>query len=240
MSNNILFIFEGRNTEKSVTDNLTKFFVNENTVVTCAYCTTIYKMYADISDDEYLDTFSLLKDIDANKDTLKDFKRSDFSQIYMFFDYDGHTSNASDNKLYDLLAFFNEETEKGKLYISYPMVEALKHIESFDTFKDLKVAFDKFQGYKKVVNANCIQYMIDFNLYNYDIWKELIVAHLKKMNEIINDTYKFPTEIVDQLMIFNKQLEKHINTNKMVAVISAFPIFLHDYYGNEELKKRLE
>lgn len=240
MSNNILFVFEGRKTEKSVTDNLTKFFVNENTVVTCAYCTTIYKMYADISDDEYLDTFSLVKDIDANKDTLKGFKRSDFSQIYMFFDYDGHASNASDKKLNDLLAFFNEETEKGKLYISYPMVEALKHIESFDTFKDLKVAFDNFQEYKKVVNANCIKSLIDFNLYNLDIWKELIVAHLKKMNELINNTYKFPAEIVDQLTIFNKQLEKHISTDKTVAVLSAFPIFLHDYYGNEELKKRLE
>lgn len=240
MSNNILFVFEGRKTEKSVTDNLTKFFVNENTVITCAYCTTIYKMYADISEDEYLDTFSLVKDIDANKDTLKGFKRSDFSQIYMFFDYDGHATNASDKKMSDLLAFFNEETEKGKLYISYPMVEAIKHIESFDKFKNLKVAFDSFQGYKKVVNANCIKSLVDFNCYNLDIWKELILAHLKKMNEIINNKYEFPTEIIDQLTIFNKQLEKHINTDQTVAVLSAFPIFLHDYYGNEELKKRLE
>jgi len=112
MSNNILFIFEGTKTEKSITDNLTKFFVNENTVITCAYCTTIYKMYADISEDEYLDTFGLVKDIEANKDTLKDFKSSDFAQIYMFFDYDGHATNASDKKLSDLLDFFNEETEK--------------------------------------------------------------------------------------------------------------------------------
>ncbi len=240
MSDNILFILEGNNPDKSIADDLTKFFVNENTVVTCAYCTTIYKMYADISEDEYLDTFSLVKEIAANKDVLKDFKRSDFSQIYMFFDYDGHASNASDEKLSDLLEFFNEETEKGKLYISYPMVEALKHIESFDTFKDLKVACKDFQGYKKIVNANCIKCLIDFNCYNLDIWKELIVAHLKKMNEIVNSTYEFPAVIVDQLTIFHKQLEKHINIDQTVAVLSAFPIFLHDYYGNEELKKRLE
>jgi len=83
MSNNILFIFEGPTTEKSITDNLIKFFVNENIVVTCAYCTTIYKMYTDISEDGFLDTFNLVKDIEANKDTLKGFKRSDFAQIYL-------------------------------------------------------------------------------------------------------------------------------------------------------------
>jgi hypothetical protein len=81
MSAKILFIFEGEKTEKLITENLTKFFVDENTIVTCAYCTTIYKMYEDISKDEDLDTFSLLKEIEVNKNILKDFNRSDFAQI---------------------------------------------------------------------------------------------------------------------------------------------------------------
>lgn len=240
MSNNILFIFEGPKTEKSITDNLIKFFVNENTVITCAYCTTIYKMYSDISADEYLDTFNLVKDIEANKDTLKDYKRSDFAQIFMFFDYDGHATNASDKKLNDLLDFFNEETEKGKLYISYPMVEALKHIESYDTFKDLIFASQDFENYKKIVSDNCIKTLKHFHLYDIDTWKTVIKSHLMKMNDIVNDTYQFPISIIDQLTIFSKQIEKHINKDKTVAVLSAFPIFLHDYYGNEELRKRIE
>ncbi len=240
MLNNILFIFEGTKTEKSITDNLIKFFVNENTVVTCAYCTTIYKMYSDISADEYLDTFNLVKDIEANKDTLKDYKRSDFAQIFMFFDYDGHATNASDKKLNDLLDFFNEETEKGKLYISYPMVEALKHIESYDTFRDLKVAFKDFEYYKKIVSDNCIETLKHFQLYNIDTWKIVIKTQLMRMNDIVNDTYQLPNAIIDQLTIFNKQIEKYINKDKTVAVLSAFPVFLHDYYGNEELRKKIE
>lgn len=240
MSNNILFIFEGPKTEKSITDNLIKFFVNENTVITCAYCTTIYKMYSDISADEYLDTFNLVKDIEANKDALKDYKRSDFAQIFMFFDYDGHATNASDKKLNDLLDFFNEETEKGKLYISYPMVEALKHIESYDTFKDLIVASQDFENYKKIVSDNCIETLKHFHLYDRDTWKTVIKSHLMKMNDIVNDTYQLPISIIDQLTIFSKQIEKHINKDKTVAILSAFPIFLHDYYGNEELIKRIE
>lgn len=81
--------------------------------------------------------------------------------------------------------------------------------------------------------------MKHFQLYTIDIWKKLIENHLKKMNEVINSSYEFPIAIVDQITIFNKQLEKYINIDQTVAVLGAFPIFLHDYYGNEELKKRL-
>ena len=217
-----------------------KFFINENCVITCAYCTTIYKMYNEISNDEFLDTFNLLKDIEINKNTLDKFKRSDFAQIYMFFDYDGHATNASDKKLKDLLEFFNEETEKGKLYISYPMVEALKHIERFDTFKDLKFDCNDFKNYKKKVSINCIETLKHFQFYELNTWKDVIKCHLKKMNNIVNNAYEFPVEIIGQLIIFSNQIEKYKKIDQTVAILSAFPVFVHDYYGNEELKKQIE
>ncbi len=240
MSTNILFIFEGPKTEKLITENLRKFFVEDNIVITCAYCTTIYKMYSDIEKDEFLDTFSLVKNIEVNREILKKYKRSDFAEIFMFFDYDGHNSNASDTKLLELLSFFKEETDKGKLYISYPMVEALKHIEDFDRFEDLKVAISDFGNYKKIVSDNCIEDLKHFHLYNIKDWKRLIDIHLRKMNKVVNDRYSFPNSIIDQPTIFSKQLEKYIKIDATVAVLSAFPVFLHDYYGNDAMKKRLE
>lgn len=240
MSNKILFIFEGPRKENIITNSLTKFFVNDNTIVTCAYCTTIYKIYADIAEDEYLDTFSLVKDIESNKDILKNFSRSDFAQIYLFFDYDGHASNASDQKLNDLLAFFNEETEKGKLYISYPMVESLQHIVSLDTMKTYKVAINDFVHYKKFVSHNCNVGLKHITLYTKEIWRIIIENHLMRMNEVVNNIYMFPLEIIDQQTIFKSQLEKYIIIERSVVALSAFPIFLHDYYGNEEMKVRLK
>jgi hemerythrin-like domain-containing protein len=71
-------------------------------------------------------------------------------------------------------------------------------------------------------------------------WKELIDVHLKKMNKIVNNSYVFPNDVIDQLVVFNNQMKKHINLDQTVAVLSAFPVFLHDYYGNEGIKKRLE
>lgn len=239
MSSKILFIFEGPKLEKLITDNLTKFFVNENTVITCVYCTTIYKMYSEILKDEDLDTFNLLKDIEINKEKLKDYKRSDFAQIYMFFDYDGHATNASDKKIKKLLEFFNEETEKGKLYISYPMVEALKHIENFDTFEELKVSCKENIDYKKIVRQHGLETLKHIIKYEIDNWSELINAHLKKTNKIVYNSYTFPNAIIDQIIIFENQLNKYINVDKTVGVLSAFPVFLHDYYGNEQIKERI-
>ena len=60
-----------------------------------------------------------------------------------------------------------------------------------------------------------------------------------KMNYIVTGSFSFPTAIVPQLTIFSKQLDKLINVSLVVAVLSSFPIFLHDYYGNEGLKIRI-
>ena len=99
--------------------------------------------------DEDLDTFNLLKERSLlNKEILNEFNRNDFAEIYLFFDYDGHSTLANDSKLESMLRFFNEETFVGKLYISYPMVEALKHIQDEDAFRYVKVLAKKNIHYK--------------------------------------------------------------------------------------------
>lgn len=241
MPNKILFIFEGEKTEAQIISSLQTFFVNENTTIECVYCAEIYQIYKEIAADKDLDTFNLIKERNIkNEAILNGYTRDDFAEIYMFFDYDGHAPLADDNKLKELLEFFKEETDKGKLYVSYPMVEALKHICNYETFKDLTVECKKNISYKNIVHTSCIKGLRNFNKYDLKTWKQLINVHLKKMNFIVNDSYTLPSDIIFQRIIFSKQLEKHININATVAVLSAFPVFLHDYYGCEEIKKRIE
>ena len=57
----------------------------------------------------------------------------------MFFDYDGHVNMPrnehgaghwdGDEVLGEMLKVFSDETDQGKLFISYPMVEAIQHID---------------------------------------------------------------------------------------------------------------
>ena len=234
MSNKILFVFEGEKTEKQITNSLTEYFVNdnENTIVQCVYCNDIYELHKEIAQDTDLDTFELLKKIGQNKKILSPYKRNDFAEIYLFFDYDGHDTEADDDNVKEILAFFNEETAAGKLFISYPMVEALKHIPaSIEDFKDLKVPAKTNVRYKKIVGIEAQKELKQLNKYTKKTWTLLIDLHLKKMNFIVKDKYVLPTENTTQFDLFLKQLEKYITIDATVAVLSAFPIFLFDYYG---------
>ena len=240
MSNKILFIFEGEKTEEQIVSNLQRFFLNENTTVKCVFGAEIYQIYKEIAADNDLDTFNLIKErSNKNKELLDGYIRDDFAEIYMFFDYDGHSTLADDNKLLELLEFFKEETDKGKLYISYPMVESLKHICDYATFQDLTVNCKNNIRYKSVVASDSLKVLINFNGYDLSTWGALINAHLSKMNFIVNNSFSLPDKLISQFFIFSKQYEKYIIPHSTVATLSAFPIFLHDYYGNEGIKKRI-
>ncbi|PAC32593.1 hypothetical protein [Flectobacillus sp. BAB-3569] len=236
MPNEILFVFEGEKTEKQIVDNLTQYFISENSIIQCAYCSEVYQLYKELSADEDLDMFMILKEIPRNKEILSRYSRNDFAEIYLFFDYDGHSTLANDSKLESMLRFFNEETSVGKLYISYPMVEALKHIQDEDAFRYVKVLAKKNIHYKNIVSQECKKEFVQFTSYNRDIWIILIKTHLQKLNDLINDDYIFPNTLVSQEMVFQQQLEKYINVDSTVSVLSSFPIFLLDYYGVFQLK----
>lgn len=91
-------------------------------------------LWKQIQKDEYeTDLIELIREY--NKDAaekLKGYSRDDFSEIYLFFDYDGHNCNLSATDpdgtavLGEMLETFDNETELGKLYINYPMVEAIR------------------------------------------------------------------------------------------------------------------
>ncbi len=234
-----LFVFEGKKPEVNIIEAFPKIFSdissNENTV--SVYGNNIYHLYKEIKEDKYLDIFKLLKEKGNNKEALEGFDADDFSGIYLFFDHDGHDIVASDNKLSGL---FDNETECGKLYISYPMAEALKHFSDKIDFKNLTAPINENKSYKKNVDRDNSKEYKDFRKYDHNTWVELIKVHLKKGNFIVNDTFSLPTSIFSQGEILSNQQQKYINPNCTVAVLSAFPVFLLDYYGAKRLSKKLD
>lgn len=234
---NILFVFEGEKTEDQIVASFTKHIFNDKTVITCAFCAEIYQLHRALVDDEDLDTFSLLKDIPNNKEILKDFTRDDFAEIYLFFDYDGHSTLASDNALFEMLDIFDEETDLGKLYISYPMVESIKHFSEELDFKNLKVEAKKNIKYKKLVSEEADKKYLQFSKYTIEIWKLLIINHLSKMNYIVTDEYFLPNESSPQRDIFKNQKVKYIDKDSTISVLSGFPVFMFDYFGFTKFSK---
>lgn len=236
--NSILFIFEGQSSEEKIVKSLKSVFFPGNTIITCAFCQDIYELHRVLADDGDLDIFNLLKEIEFNKENLAQFTRDDFAEIYMFFDYDGHASKASDEKLNVLLGFFNEETNHGKLFLSYPMVESLRHISSVEFFKKLRVSARENIGYKNLVHEEGDIKFQNLNRYDQSIWSFLVQSHLSKMNYIKNQNFSFPSEVITQDHLFLAQKENYIQVDSTIAVVSAFPAFLHEYFNLEDLKSK--
>ena len=234
MSNKILFVFEGPKTEGKIVRSMQRVFMSENTVLTCVFGADIYQLYVKITNDADLDTFSLIKERNLKENEfLLDYSRNDFAEIYLFFDYDGHATRASDEKIAELLELFNEETEKGKLYVSYPMSEAIRHISDLESFKNSRVACKENIGYKTLVGKESAPRFLHMNRYNESIWKELLNAHLKKANQLVWDDFELPKSLLPQKIVFSNQLQKYILPYREVSVLSAFPLFIHDYFGND-------
>lgn len=246
MSNAILFIFEGEKTERRLLDNLRKYFLKEeDTIVYASFNTHIYHLYQEIKtyEDEPVDTVEVLLELlgkrHSNLASLEGVSRQNIAQVFLFFDYDGHDQHADDDIISELLAYFDEESDNGKLYISYPMVEAIKHVKTDVPFESVCVPAKQNIKYKKWVSEQCDQQYNQVGRYNTKQWQTLIDAHLCKMNGLMTDTFVWPSQYFPQSEIFDKQLEKHITRSGEVAVLSSIPMLLVDYYGTEKLRKTM-
>lgn len=234
-------VFEGEKTEKQISDNMTQYFLNEsaNTIVYGFHCGEIYSLYNKLQKDEDLELFSLLKENLQHKNSLlQTVERDQVSEMYLFFDYDGHAPSADDDKLKNMLELFDNETEDyGKLYISYPMVEAIKHLNTQYDYKELLAVSEP--SYKSIVSQAGQDRFKDLTSLTKDDWKIIIEENSQKINFIINNVYSFPDKQMEQIEVFDKQKEKYLDTQGKVAVLSAFPIFLGDYYGYEKLREMI-
>lgn len=260
-----LFVFEGAKCEPDYFNSLEHNILGELHQITCVYNTVIYDLYEKMTEDGFaIDIVNVLRDetTKENHEILHDYNRESFSEIYLFFDYDGHATNADDRKTYAMLSFFNDETGNGKLYLSYPMVEAIRHFQDIESFKELTVkckrgkSFDEIKcPYKddceeielclheptyKEISSKCCPELSHIGSFNKKVWKEIILANIMKMNYIVNDSFSIPIDYIPQDNVFLKQKQKYIDYKcPRVAVLSAFPLYFLDYLGIEKALERI-
>jgi hypothetical protein len=233
----ILMVFEGQRAEKIIVDNLKKYFLNDehNTIIYALYGNVIYDIYEKLNEDEdgFLDVVPILKEYAQNSSELAGISRDDVSEIYLFFDHDGHSHLADEAKLGSMLRYFDDETDHGKLYVSYPMVEALKHLGDDIDFKELTAKISENTTYKQRVDAEADNRFKQARDYTKETWMEIVRAHAKKLGYIMRLDYACMDDAVEQYRILKSQKERYIAPDSTVAVLGAFAIFLVDYYGNK-------
>lgn len=265
MKNKIAIIVEGVKDEPKLFSNLmTNVFENSDVKIIYLYpwCCNIYDLWAKLNDDDYeTDLIELIREryaaqkkskwvekVNASATDYETLNKKDFSEIYLFFDYDGHSNNLpkgvnTKDALLKLLSTFDNETENGKLYISYPMIEAVKHFRPvFGPCHENPCFFKVSQGsdYKRIVNSE--GHVSSLNKYTIDDWEYILKKHLINVSCLLNyqnvlDVEEYKNAITPAV-IYEKQLDRFISEYGHVMILSAFPEFLLDYYKTKIFKKK--
>lgn len=256
---NILFIVEGAKDEPKYIDQFIQYHKevmeqNGNDVspiIVQSYGTLIYDLYKRISsypEEDEFETIPVLLDILKSKSIKysSDLENYDnFSDIFLFFDLDAHyywkrrdRNDVLYNDMRDLLSFFNESTEKGKLLISYPMFEALKCFND-DFINDSNVLCHLFDIYEVKEKGSKTTFKKKYKCISSDSYKS--PDYSKEKIEKLVQYFIFcsfylvenTTDISNSETIFMKQYEKLINQHERILILSAFPHFIVDIFGIE-------
>lgn len=243
----ILIIGEGPKTEKIIHNSLKEHFFNKPNQKSeyefISYKSHLYSLYSKLKKDDFItETIDLLIEIDPKQEDK--FKDRKVTQIFLFFDFDGHTiqnKRIRDDQIKELLEHFNNETENGMLYLSYPMVESLKdYHNNYKCFNHCTTDIDLGKEYKKIAAERS-----DFKYpksYTLEHWYFIFKTSISKANCLLNDKYTMPdygmySQNFTTRNIYIAQLNKYINTESKVAILSSYPFFIVDYFGEKLFNK---
>src|SRR5574344_1662662 len=253
----ILFIFEGNQREPDLYKTIAKlYFPEDNQRIICSFGNNLYELYRVLQEDgDDCDIVALMKErFEGREDNpFSDIEQSsDFSEIYLFFDYDFQNNNLQldeiNKQVGEMLELFDDETDKGKLYINYPMIESIRYTKELPdseyysytvtrddchNFKGLSAEFsaynslDSFQIDKR---KNPTEEKLAELRQN---WQYLKDQNVCKAHFICNDQNWYPASknAICQSKIFETQIDKYVSTDPCrVAILNAFPLFLYDYF----------
>ena len=238
----ILFIVEGKTAEPRLIEAMHRVYPELGEHIVSVYGTDIYTLYKELKKDDFLDILPLMQQrcTDEKHPIHKIKSRDEVESVYLFFDYDFHNRTLSkeklDQRLNKMLSLFDNETDMGKLYVSYPMIEALQHTDKPE-LSDVCRRED-CSTYKEKVNRDCPSTLNIIapasNEKNPDLslWTKIIKHNIQKAHDLCCGQYTFPKkkEDIAQGRIFECQLNRHVEPHDRVAILSALPLFLYEYF----------
>ena len=249
----ILFVVEGLKREMGIFRNISSvFFGGKSDVIAIAIPAdrNIYMLYETLKEDDFeTDIVEIIREeVPQARSLLEGLTREDFAEVYLFFDFDEHSNNLKRienvEALARMLQTFDNETEHGKLYISYPMVEAVRDYVAGDCKSASGSCFchrDEFTEYKEKSSIDPAK--SDVAHYDFKAWNEAIANYIHRaaclfaQKELIRESF---VETVSPASIFGKEMEIY-SRHKEVFILSCLPEFLIDYsekHWSSALKRR--
>ena len=257
----ILFICEGKHPEKEIIDLIAKEFSETFANIHLIYFqSNIYTLYNALkaerfNDDglsESIDIVEFMKERDVNN-VLEGINDTDIAKIFLFFDFDGqtisgnHPAKAAEEYIQEMLEFFSNEDDssRGKLYISYPMAEAFYHkadkgnmCQGSECHKCFFPARKKYNNdginFKKIINDSKAKQKgsVDYFSSSLPFQIQKLKCLVKKDGKVLTaSTYE---SLCSQNSILDYQ-RKYFFPDDQLMILSAFYLFLIDYFGFEKI-----
>lgn len=240
----ILFILEGENDEPKIIKKLMKICYPKTEYEYSVCEKNIHMLISEMKDkygkiDKDLDIQKVLQEKETDKEKIKILKDS-YTDIILVFDLDPQNNITEYENIELLLEFFDDSTERGKLFINYPMMQSYKHLkknETIEEFCNKKVEVLDCSNYKNIVDKESDYKKI--NGYNFDTILHLLSYIIRKVNYLTSNNMKIMTskeyDELKQVDIFNKELE-FLNNNE-VSVLNTLLLFIVDFKPTDMIRK---
>ena len=230
----ILMLVEGAKTDVKLMQHLVKVYGISESHQIVSYNTNIYELYNRMFKDgqqDSCDLLQILKEKEKDEDKKKIFDDR-YSDILLIFDLDPQDPQFSPEHILEMLRYFSESTDQGKLYLNYPMVEAFYHMKAIPdemynsytaTMQELKNGSYKARVRNENRNKDYRKFAIDFNECNIVIWQ-----NIKKglwMTGVAEDTQNI---LPESESILNVQLGK-IKCDDSVSVLCTCVYYIVEY-----------
>ena len=243
MKSKILILVEGAKTEPPLMRHLLDVYhIGDNHEIV-SYNTNIYVLYNEMfleGDPDSIDLLRLLREREPDLEKKKIFD-THYSDILLIFDLDPQDPQFHPDKLIEMMEYFVESSDMGKLYLNYPMVEAFYHMKSIPdkdyytytaTLREVRKK-KKEDGYKKRVERECR----DSDFKNFAIDKAecntVILQNIEKAFMLIKADSPNPMQISlpKAIDILNAQVSL-LEAEQKISVLCTCVFYIADYNPN--------
>ena len=246
---NTLLIIEGESCEKQFFDKFIKTINADKNITIIPFCNDIYELYKYIEElGETTTKDVILNYCDLDDKARKLLKDTKFVYTYLVFDLDIQDGGEDERKeklehVTQMVNLFNNETEYGKLFVNYPMMESYRHfdITNPDTLANKSVIVDNdiLTHYKELVGQEGTNKNV--SKYTSNDFYTITLAHLMQANLLLNGQFKKPnmTNYVDLIDIANinkKQSDLILKKKKMLVLNTS--TFLYSEFYDTILKSK--
>ena len=239
---NTLLIIEGESCEKAFFDKFIKTIKADKNITIIPFCNDIYELYKHIEElGETTTKDVILNYCDLDDKTRQLLKETKFVYTYLVFDLDLQDGNEDERKeklkqVDNMLNLFNNETEYGKLFVNYPMMESYRHFDITNptTLNNKSVVVDNeiLTHYKELVGKEGSNKNV--NKYTSKDFYTITLAHLMQANLLVNGQFKKPNSIdyVDLIDIanINKKQSNLILKKKKMLVLNTSTFLYSEFY----------